>query len=83
MYLLNGLYSRVSLYDAKDMPVILTVFQSIHGLMMMILPVSMTLVFGFKYVGVSYKEWLGFMWKFLIQIFAIIIIGSIILNMIV
>jgi uncharacterized ion transporter superfamily protein YfcC len=83
VYFLNGLYSKVSLYDGSDIPVILTVYQSIHGLMMMILPVSMSLVFGLKFLGISYKEWLKFMWKFLVQLFAIIIIGSVILNMIV
>ena len=51
--------------------------------MMMILPVSMSLIFGLKFLGISYKEWLKFMWKFLVQLFAIIIIGSVILNMIV
>lgn len=83
LYLMNGLYSKLSLYDINDMPLILNVFQSIHGLMMMILPVSITLVFGFKYMNVSYKEWFKFIWKFLIQLFAIIIIGNIILSMII
>lgn len=82
LYLMNGLYSKISLYDSADMPVILNVFQSIYGLMMMILPVSITLIFGFKYIGVSYKEWFKFIWKFLVQILAIVIIGCFILSMV-
>ena len=83
LYLMNGLYNKISLYDSADMPIILNVFQSIYGVMMMILPVSITLIFGFKFVGVTYKEWFKFIWKFLIQVFAIVIIGAIILNMVV
>ena len=83
LYLMNGLYGKISLYDSVDMPVILFVFQSMFGIMMFILPVSITLIGGLKYIEVSYKDWLKFIWKFLIQVFAIVIIGSIILQMLV
>lgn len=83
LYFINGLYGIVSLYNADMMPFILTVFQSMFGLMMFILPVSIVLIGGLKYLNVSYKEWIKYIWKFLIQIFIISIIGSIILSMIV
>jgi len=83
LYLINGLYSALSLYDTNMMPVILFIFQSMFGIMMFILPVSITIIGILKYLEVSYKDWIKYIWKLLIQIFAISIIGSIILSMLV
>lgn len=83
LYLMNGLYGVVSLYNASMMPFILTVFQSMFGIMMFVLPVSIMLIGGLKYLDVSYKEWIKYIWKFLIQIFAVSIICCVILSMIV
>lgn len=83
IYLLNGLYPTISLYNADMMPFILSVFQSTFGIMMMVLPVSIALIGGLKYLNVSYKDWIKYIWKFLLQIFAISIIGCIILSMII
>lgn len=83
LYLVNGLYSVLSLYNIEMLPIILFIFQSMFGIMMFILPVSIFMIFGFKFNDVSYKDWLKYIWKFLIQVFAICIIGSIIFSMIV
>ena len=83
LYFMNGIYGIVSLYNASMMPFILTVFQSIFGIMMFILPVSILLIGGLRYLNVSYKDWIKYIWKFLIQIFSICVIGCVILSMIV
>ena len=83
LYLMNGLYGTISLYNNSMMPFILAVFQSMFGVMMFILPVSITLIGGLKYLNISYKEWIKYIWKFLVQIFIVSIIGCIILSMIV
>ena len=83
LYFMNGLYGIISLFNANMMPFILSVFQSIFGIMMFILPVSITLVYGLSFLNVSYKEWLKYIWKFVVQVFLIAIIGCIILSMIV
>jgi len=83
LYFMNGIYGIVSLYNASMMPFILTVFQSIFGIMMFILPVSILLIGGLRYLNVSYKDWIKYIWKFLIQIFSISVIGCVILSMIV
>ena len=83
LYFMNGLYGIISLFNANMMPFILSVFQSIFGIMMFILPVSITLVYGLSFLNVSYKEWLKYIWKFVVQVFLIVIIGCIILSMIV
>lgn len=83
LYFINGLYGIVSLYNSSMMPFILCVFQSMFGIMMFILPVSITLIGGLKYLNVSYKEWIKYIWKFLVQVFLISVIGCVILSMIV
>ena len=83
LYFMNGLYGVLSLYNTSMMPFILSVFQSMFGIMMFILPVSITLIGGLKYLNISYKDWVKYIWRFLIQIFLISVIGCIILSMII
>jgi uncharacterized ion transporter superfamily protein YfcC len=83
LYFMNGLYGVVSLYNTSMMPFILSVFQSMFGIMMFILPVSVTLIGGLKYLNISYKDWVKYIWRFLLQIFLISVIGCIILSMII
>ena len=83
LYFMNGIYSIVSIYNTNMMPFILFVFQSMFGIMMLVLPVSMILIGGLKYLNVSYKEWICYIWKYLIQVFLISLIGSVILSMVI
>lgn len=83
LYLINGLYSTISLYNIEMMPAILFVFQSMFGIMMFILPVSITLIGGLKFMDISYKDWMKYIWKFIVQLFLICVIASVILLMIV
>lgn len=83
LYFVNGMASFVSLYDTNMILVMLNVFQSMFGIMMLVLPVSIALIGGLKYLNVSYKDWIKYIWKFLIQIFVISMIGSIIFSMII
>ena len=83
LYFVNGLYGIISTFDSTKLPLILTVFQSSFGIMMFVLPVSILLIGGLKFLSVSYKEWIKYIWKFLLQVFVISIIGNIILSMII
>jgi len=83
LYFMNGLYGIIGLYNVSMMPFILTVFQAMHGVMMFILPVSIVLIGGLKYLNVSYKEWIKYIWKFFIQVLVISVIGSIIVSMVI
>lgn len=83
LYLMNGLYGIVSTYEVSNMPFILSVFQSTFGVMMFVLPVSVLLIGGLKYLNISYKDWIKYIWKFLLQVFVISVIGNIILSMII
>ena len=83
LYLINGLYGFISTFDAVKLPLIVNVLQSTFGVMMFVLPVSVLLVGGLRYLNISYKEWIKYIWIFLLQVFAISIIGNVILSMII
>lgn len=55
------------------------VLQSMYGIMMLILPTSLILVSGLSMLGVSFKEWIKYIWKFVVQIMIIVIIIIVIL----
>ena len=50
---------------------------------MLILPVSVVLVAGLKFLNVSYKEWIKYIWKLLLQLFVAIILFGLILSMLI
>lgn len=54
--------------DTTIYQVIGILVQSIHGILMFIIPTSVLLVIGLSYLNISYKEWFKYIWKFLIQI---------------
>ncbi len=77
-YMVNGIYGALSTYDANLYPLISIILNSTYGLAMLILPVSITLIAGLKYMDVSYKEWFKYIWKFLLQVFVLIILFALI-----
>ena len=64
----------IEAYDATTLPVVGLVLQSMYGFAMLLFPTSMMLIAGLSYVEVSYKEWIKYIWKFLLSILAIILI---------
>ena len=83
LYFVNSLYGAISAFDSSKFPLILNVFQSTYGVMMFVLPVSVLLIGGLKILNISYKDWIKYIWIFLLQVFAISIIGNVILSMLV
>lgn len=77
-YLLNGMYGVIASYDSVVYPVISIVLNATYGIAMLILPVSITLIAGLKYMDVSYKDWVKYIWKFLLAAFVILIIFALI-----
>ncbi len=74
-YFLDALRGLVSTnYDATTLEAVGLVFQTIYGFMMMLLPTSMILIAGLRYLEISYKEWLKYIWKFLLAIFVVIMV---------
>lgn len=69
---LNTKYSAYS----NELPIML---QSTFGLASMFTPASSILLMGLAYLGISYKEWMKYIWKFLVlMLIAIIVIMLII-----
>lgn len=74
-YLLSGITGALGAkFDAATLPVVGLVFQTMYGFVMMLLPTSILLIAGLRYLEVSYKEWIKYIWKFLLSIFVIILI---------
>lgn len=48
--------------------------QAVFNTLMMILPTSMVLVAGLSYLDIDYKEWIKYIWKYILEIFIIIMI---------
>lgn len=73
-YLVNSIYGVLANYDASLYPIISIIFNAMYGLAMLILPVSITLIAGLKYMDISYKDWAKYIWKFLLYTFILVII---------
>ena len=77
-YLINGIYGPLSSYDATIYPIMSIIFNATYGIAMLILPVSITLIAGLKYMEVSYKDWAKYIWKFLLCALILVIIFALI-----
>lgn len=60
--------------DATVYPAIALLYQAIHGLVMLVAPVSLILMAGLAYLNISFKEWFKYIWKFLLQILVVIVV---------
>ena len=73
-YLANSLSSLIKSYDSSYYSVTSMLMGSVYSLMMLFVPTSFMLLAGLRFVGVSFKEWIHYIWKYLLEILAIIII---------
>jgi uncharacterized ion transporter superfamily protein YfcC len=60
--------------DVKAYPIYGIAYQSLHSLMMLILPTSFMLVAALTYLKVSYIDWIKYVWKFLLGLFVLSVI---------
>ena len=74
---------KLAYTDTAVYSVLGLIFQSIHSLVMLIIPTSFILVAGLSMLDISWKEWLKYIWKYLIQALLIILIVAIITFMII
>lgn len=82
-YLVSSISATLTtkITDSTLYPLIGLVMQTMHGLAMMMLPTSVILVAGLSYFEVSFKDWMKYIWKFLIQIFVVALIVCFIVAM--
>lgn len=67
-------------YDANVIPVIAFVFQTMYAIVMIIAPTSIYLLAGLSYLNIPYKEWIKYIWKFLLIVFGIVVVIAFILT---
>lgn len=68
--------------NADNYSIIGIIFQACYGLVMLVAPTSLVLMSVLAYLNVSYKEWLGKIWKLLVELFVVLLIIFIILALI-
>ena len=74
---LVGSYLTTAYSDfAKQIPIML---QSTYGLASMFAPSSAILLIGLSYLGITYKEWMKYIWKFVLAMFIVILVLMVII----
>ena len=67
-------------YDTEVLPSVAFIFQTMKGIVSLVIPTSFLLVGGLSYAKVSYKEWIKNIWFFILELLIIIILIFIILT---
>ena len=70
-----------SAFDENVIQIVALTFQTMYGLVMLIAPTSIFLMAGLAYLQISYKDWVKYIYKYLLIIFGIVIVISVIANM--
>lgn len=73
-YLLASLTTFISGFDATSLSIAGLLIQSVYGIAMLIFPTSVILIAGLSLFDVSYKEWMKYIWKFLLVAFLLVLI---------
>ena len=73
--------SPFSTFDSNVIQIVALMFQTMYGLVMLIAPTSIFLIAGLSYLQIPYKEWVKYIYKYLLIIFGVVIVIAIIANM--
>ena len=73
-YTVNLLYSFFTTSYASNLNVVSIILQSTYGLVSFFAPSSAMLLVGLSYLDIPYKDWMKYIWKFLLIMFAVILI---------
>lgn len=77
-YAVNLVYSNFSLLYPKNFNVISLILQSTFGLMSFVTPASVFLFVGLSYLNIPYKDWMKYIWKFLLVMLVAIVVMALI-----
>lgn len=72
-YLMSLVGSYLASSFADDVKLISIITQSAFGLASFVVPSSVILMLGLSYLNIQFKEWLKFIWKFLLAMLVVII----------
>ena len=82
VYLAQSTIPVISSMFTSSRDLIILVFQAIYGLTMFVAPTSLVLIMGLEYLDISYKTWIKFSWKLLLQLLVVILAILIIVTLI-
>ena len=68
--------------DEAMLQVLALAFQTLNGLVMLVGPTSLILIFGLTYLDVSYPTWLKYIWRFILELFILIFVVLFIVSLI-
>ena len=70
-YASSGVFGSIvtELTDKANLSVYAVMFQSLYGLVQFVGPTSLCLIVGLSYLEVPYKTWLGYIWRFIVELF--------------
>jgi uncharacterized ion transporter superfamily protein YfcC len=78
-YLLYAVYDPVTSLFSSNLQIIALVMQAIYGICSLIVPTSIMLVLGLKFMDISYKEWFKNAWKLLVALLVVVTIALLII----
>lgn len=83
-YIVAGIVSPIvtGLSDKADLNVFALLFQSFYGLIQICGPTSLLLIVGLSYLEVPYSKWLGYIWRFVLELLFIIFVVLIVVSLI-
>lgn len=79
--LASNISSAFITFDVALFPVIAFVFTTMYSIVMLIAPTSIFLLAGLSYLEIPYKEWIKYIYKTILIIFAIVIVIAVIITM--
>lgn len=79
-YTINLVYSFVSSAYSSNLSVVSIILQSTYGLVSFFVPSSAMLLVGLKYLDIPYKDWMKYIWKFLIVMLVVIVVMAFIIT---
>lgn len=82
-YVTAGVFSPIvsALSDGANLSVYAIAFQSLYGLVCLVGPTSVLLIIGLTYLDVSYKTWIQYIWRFILELFIVIFIVMMIVSL--
>lgn len=79
-YTVNLVYSFFTTKYASNLSVVSMILQSTYGLASFVAPSSAMLLVGLSYLDIPYKDWMKYIWKFLVAMLVVIIVMAFIIK---
>ncbi|MBQ8892447.1 MAG: hypothetical protein IJ068_06275 [Bacilli bacterium] len=76
-------YAMSIITDTSVYPLVELICQSMHGLAILVAPTSIVLLGTIAYLKINYTEWFKNIWKFFLEVFFLLFIFFIIINLVI